>query len=59
MLYYLDLKHSNPNVNFMVREGEEVRPEIFARYDYGYEDSVNVSNKSADEILKAIHTLNK
>ncbi|VDM00662.1 unnamed protein product [Schistocephalus solidus] len=54
---YSGLRKTNPDVKFMIREGNSVSPSIYARYEFGKEVAVRVDNASKDEILEKIKKL--
>uniref|UniRef100_A0A0R3X872 L51_S25_CI-B8 domain-containing protein n=1 Tax=Hydatigena taeniaeformis TaxID=6205 RepID=A0A0R3X872_HYDTA len=45
------LRNNNPNVKFMLREGNSVNPCIYVRYNFGKESFVSVDNASTAEIM--------
>ena len=56
---YVPLKSANPNFPIMVRECSGIQPKLWARYGYGREESVDLSNKSLADVVSAIEKLNK
>merc|ERR1711988_29141 len=57
--HYVPIKMSNPKFPILVRECSGIQPKLWARYGYGREESVDLSNKSADDVVAAIEMLNK
>ncbi|XP_023226880.1 NADH dehydrogenase [ubiquinone] 1 alpha subcomplex subunit 2-like [Centruroides sculpturatus] len=55
--YYVPLKQSNPQFPILIRECSGVQPKVYARYDFGKEDSVPLSNMKDEEVLKTIQNL--
>ncbi|BHF66131.1 ndufa2, NADH:ubiquinone oxidoreductase 10.5kD subunit [Sparganum proliferum] len=51
---YAGLRKANPDVKFMIREGNSVSPSIYARYEFGKEAAVRVDNASKSEIMEKI-----
>ncbi len=56
---YATLKGANPKFPILVRECSGITPRVWARYAYGQEESVDLTNKSAAEVLKTLQTLAK
>lgn len=54
---YVDLKMSNPGFPILVRECSCVEPKITARYGFGKEVSVRVSDVSAEEVHDVVEKL--
>ncbi|XP_029956918.1 NADH dehydrogenase [ubiquinone] 1 alpha subcomplex subunit 2 [Salarias fasciatus] len=54
---YVTLKKSNPDFPILIRECSGVQARIWARYDFGKEQSVSVENMSADQVASALQTL--
>ncbi|XP_067124070.1 NADH dehydrogenase [ubiquinone] 1 alpha subcomplex subunit 2 [Centruroides vittatus] len=55
--YYVPLKQNNPQFPILIRECSGVQPKVYARYDFGKEDSVPLSNMKDEEVLKTIQNL--
>lgn len=55
--YYAEIKSNNPSVQILVRECEGISPRIWARYEYGRESVVEVSNQSPQKILEEVSRL--
>ena len=56
---YAGLKGANPKFPILVRECSGITPRVWARFAYGQEESVDLSNKSSAEVMKAIQALAK
>ncbi|XP_053398662.1 NADH dehydrogenase [ubiquinone] 1 alpha subcomplex subunit 2-like [Mercenaria mercenaria] len=56
---YVPLKKSNPKFPILIRECSGVTPVVYARYEYGKETSVPLSDKSSSEVFQTIQTLAK
>lgn len=54
---YVGIKQENPKFPILIRECSLVEPKIYARYAFGVEKSVQVSNQSAEEILGTIESM--
>lgn len=54
---YAELKMLNPRMPLVYREAEEMRPFVYARFDWGKEKQVFVENKSEEEILAIVKGL--
>merc|ERR1711923_431768 len=57
--HYVPIKMSNPKFPILVRECSGIQPRLWARYGYGQEESVDLTNKSAADVVAAIEMLNK
>merc|ERR1712055_539170 len=49
--HYVQLKLTNPKFPILVRECSGITPRLWARFGYGREESVDLSNKSSSDIL--------
>ena len=49
--HYVPLKLANPKFPFLVRECSGITPKLWARFGYGREESVDLSNKTDAYIL--------
>ncbi|XP_011687093.1 PREDICTED: NADH dehydrogenase [ubiquinone] 1 alpha subcomplex subunit 2 [Wasmannia auropunctata] len=54
---YVPLKKNNPRFPVLIRECSSVEPKLYARYEYGVERSVPLSNLKAEEILGKVKEL--
>ena len=57
--HYVDLKKANPKFPILIRECSGITPRVWARYTYGQEQSVDLTNKSAADVLKTLTSLAK
>ena len=49
--HYVPLKLENPKFPILVRECSGIAPRLWARFGYGREENIDLSNKSATDIL--------
>mmetsp|Transcript_10029 Transcript_10029/g.17476 ORF Transcript_10029/g.17476 Transcript_10029/m.17476 type:complete len:114 (-) Transcript_10029:468-809(-) len=55
---YSNLKALNPNLPILIRDVDDIdHPRLAARYDYGEESEVNISNLDDRQIMKVLETL--
>ena len=52
--HYVPLKTANPQFPILVRECSGIPPRIWARFGYGREESVDISNKNSQDVLSII-----
>ncbi|KAJ8733681.1 hypothetical protein PYW07_014232 [Mythimna separata] len=57
--HYVAIKKENPKFPILIRECAGVQPRIWARYEKGVENSVSLTDQSADKVLSAIKQLVK
>ncbi|XP_012284815.1 NADH dehydrogenase [ubiquinone] 1 alpha subcomplex subunit 2 [Orussus abietinus] len=55
--HYVPLKKCNPRFPVLIRECSLIEPKLYARYDYGKERCVSLSNLNAEEILGQVQQL--
>ncbi|XP_046667839.1 NADH dehydrogenase [ubiquinone] 1 alpha subcomplex subunit 2 [Homalodisca vitripennis] len=55
--FYVPLKQANPKFPILIRECSGVQPRVWARYGYGKESSVSLTNAQAENVLKEIEKL--
>ncbi|GFR33587.1 NADH dehydrogenase 1 alpha subcomplex subunit 2 [Trichonephila clavata] len=55
--HYVPIKKQNPAFPILIRECEGIEPRIYARYDFGKETSLSLSNNKSDEVLEIIRKL--
>ncbi|KAG8189674.1 hypothetical protein JTE90_022489 [Oedothorax gibbosus] len=55
--HYVPIKKQNPAFPILIRECEGVEPKIYARYDFGKETSVSLSNHQSDQVLEVVKRL--
>lgn len=56
---YVDLKKVNPNTPILIRECSSVQPKLWARYELGKEEHVNLTNMNDAQVFKALEKLAK
>ncbi|MEE6478727.1 hypothetical protein FKM82_011979 [Ascaphus truei] len=56
---YVALKTANPDFPILIRECSGVQPKLWARYDFGRETNVPLSNLNADQVAKALESVAK
>ncbi|KAK3245407.1 hypothetical protein CYMTET_45022 [Cymbomonas tetramitiformis] len=56
---YKEMKGANPNLPILVRECTGVEPKIWARYDFGREESVSVSGMDEASVKSTLDGLLK
>ncbi|KAM8971916.1 NADH dehydrogenase [ubiquinone] 1 alpha subcomplex subunit 2 [Pelodytes ibericus] len=54
---YVDLKKANPEFPILIRECSGVQPKLWARYDFGKEANIPLSNLNADQVAKALESV--
>ncbi|TGZ40352.1 NADH dehydrogenase [ubiquinone] 1 alpha subcomplex subunit 2 [Temnothorax curvispinosus] len=54
---YVSLKKNNPRFPVLIRECSSIEPKLYARYEFGVERSVPLSNLKSEEILGRIKEL--
>ncbi|XP_031573857.1 NADH dehydrogenase [ubiquinone] 1 alpha subcomplex subunit 2-like [Actinia tenebrosa] len=54
---YVDIKKANPKFPILVRECSGIFPKMYARYGYGKEVSVDLTNMKSEEVGKAMEKL--
>ena len=54
---YVPLKRENPKLPILVRECSGVLPKIYARYAFGKESSLPLSNLKSEEVSQALEKL--
>ncbi|XP_055332612.1 uncharacterized protein LOC129584467 [Paramacrobiotus metropolitanus] len=55
--FYIPLKQQNPKLPILVRECSGITPKVHARYDYGQENSVDLSGMHKEQVLNTVNTL--
>lgn len=56
---YVDLKKLNPTTPILIREANNVQPKLWARYELGKEEHLNLTNMSDTQVLAALEKLAK
>ncbi|XP_077274204.1 NADH dehydrogenase (ubiquinone) B8 subunit [Temnothorax americanus] len=54
---YVSVKKNNPRFPVLIRECSSIEPKLYARYDFGVERCVPLSNLKSEEILGRIKEL--
>ncbi|KAK0081863.1 hypothetical protein PV325_011451 [Microctonus aethiopoides] len=54
---YVPLKLNNPKFPVLIRECSSIEPRLYARYEYGKETSVDLTNLKPNEIMKKVEQL--
>jgi len=54
---YVDIKKSNPDALLLIRECQNVEPNILARYEYGVEKKIFCEYASPDEVEEIVSKL--
>ncbi|EFN63354.1 NADH dehydrogenase [ubiquinone] 1 alpha subcomplex subunit 2 [Camponotus floridanus] len=54
---YVPLKRNNPKFPVLIRECSDIEPKLYARYEYGVERCVPLSNMKSEEILGKVKEL--
>ncbi|OQV24660.1 putative NADH dehydrogenase [ubiquinone] 1 alpha subcomplex subunit 2 [Hypsibius exemplaris] len=54
---YVPLKLKNPQLPILLRECSGIIPKIHARYAYGQETSVDISDMGKDQVLQTVNEL--
>ncbi|CAH2275857.1 NADH dehydrogenase [ubiquinone] 1 alpha subcomplex subunit 2 [Pelobates cultripes] len=55
--HYVELKKANPEFPILIRECSGVQPKLWARYDFGKEVNVPLSNLNSDQVAKALESV--
>ena len=56
--HYVPLKKENPKFPILIRECSGIQPRVWARFGYGREESVELANKSAKDVMDVITKFN-
>ncbi|KAK2583084.1 hypothetical protein KPH14_009115 [Odynerus spinipes] len=54
---YVPIKKNNPKFPILIRECSSIEPRLYARYEYGMEQCVPLSNLKSEEILERLRHL--
>jgi NADH dehydrogenase (ubiquinone) 1 alpha subcomplex subunit 2 len=57
--FYVDLKRTNPTTPILIRECSNVEPKLWARYEFGKENHLPLSNMNETQVLGALEKLAK
>ena len=55
--HYVPMKVMNPKFPILVRECSGITPKLWARFGYGREESIDLTNKSASDVLAELEKL--
>merc|ERR1711944_42066 len=55
--FYVPLKTANPGHPILIRECSGIQPRVWARFSYGREESVDLSNRKSEDVLDIISKL--
>ena len=56
---YVDLKQTNPNVPILIREASNAQPKLWARYEFGKEAHLPLTNMTETQVQAALEKLAK
>ncbi len=56
---YVDLKKLNPKTPILIRECSNIEPKLWARYEFGQENNLSLSNMNESQVLSAVEKLAK
>ncbi|XP_074650944.1 NADH dehydrogenase [ubiquinone] 1 alpha subcomplex subunit 2-like [Tubulanus polymorphus] len=54
---YVPMKKSNPRFPILIRECSGIEPKVYARYEFGKENSSILSGMTKDQVLQQIEQL--
>ncbi|XP_071440017.1 NADH dehydrogenase [ubiquinone] 1 alpha subcomplex subunit 2 [Hetaerina americana] len=57
--FYVPIKKANTKFPILIRECSGVQPRMFARYSFGKESSVPLTNLKAEEVFQKMESLSK
>ncbi|KAJ9582544.1 hypothetical protein L9F63_003102 [Diploptera punctata] len=57
--HYVNIKTNNPKFPILIRECSGIQPRLYARYDFGKESSVSLSNLKAEDVFKQVERLSQ
>ncbi|XP_006034212.1 NADH dehydrogenase [ubiquinone] 1 alpha subcomplex subunit 2 [Alligator sinensis] len=57
--HYVTLKKANPDFPILIRECLEVKPKLWARYEFGREKCVPLNNLNVDQVAQALENIVK
>ncbi|KAK7097526.1 NADH dehydrogenase [ubiquinone] 1 alpha subcomplex subunit 2-like [Littorina saxatilis] len=55
--HYVEMKKHNPKFPILVRECSEIQPKVYARFEFGKETSLPLSNMDSQQVLRAVESL--
>uniref|UniRef100_A0A2P2K0V5 Ribosomal protein/NADH dehydrogenase domain-containing protein n=1 Tax=Rhizophora mucronata TaxID=61149 RepID=A0A2P2K0V5_RHIMU len=56
---YRDIKALNPKLPILIRECSGIEPQLWARYDMGFERGIRLEGLNEEQISKALEELTK
>lgn len=56
---YVDLKQLNPTTPILIRECSNVQPKLWARYEFGKEEHLPLTNMNESQVFNALEKLAK
>lgn len=57
--YYVNLKKLNPSTPILIRECSNVEPKLWARYEFGKESHMPLTNMNSEQVVQALEKLAK
>ncbi len=57
--HYVDLKKLNQKTPILIREASNVQPKLWARYEFGKEAHVSLTNMNPTQVFAALEKLAK
>ena len=57
--HYVDLKLKNQKTPILIRECSNVEPKVWARYEFGKENHLPLTNMNESQVLSALEKLAK
>lgn len=54
---YTNIKSDNPNLPVLVRESQNFKPMVIARFDYGVEQAADLSGATEEQVQKALESI--
>ncbi|XP_062513732.1 uncharacterized protein LOC134189471 [Corticium candelabrum] len=55
--HYVDIKRLNPTFPILIRECSGIQPRMYARYDFGKERKVELTDMSKEQVFTALESL--
>merc|ERR1711894_36247 len=55
--HYVELKTNNPKFPILIRECSGVQPKVYARYEFGKESNLPLSNMTVEQVSEAVQTI--
>ena len=57
--HYVDFKNLNKTTPILIREASNVQPKLYARYEFGKEAHLPLTNMNESQVLSALEKLAK